>query len=114
MIVVLTCILGSYFFFLMILLAGWWKMKSQPAATGSPSRKITVVVAMRNEARAIPELLDSLLRQDHPDFEIVLIDDHSSDNTRDVVQQYKTNHPEAGKKIRLLRNHGTGKKAALT
>jgi poly-beta-1,6-N-acetyl-D-glucosamine synthase len=115
MTLILTCILGSYFFFLIVLMIGWWRMRgrvSQPST--STTHKISIVVAMRNEASSIPALLNSLLSQDHPSFEIILVDDHSSDNTRDVIQHYKKETLGASAKITLIRNHGTGKKAALT
>lgn len=115
MILILTCILGSYFFFLAVLLFGWLRMKSQKATPStSIKHKISVVVAMRNEASAIPNLLSSLINQDHPSYEIILVDDHSSDNTKEVVQLFKRDNPENAGLIRLMKNHGTGKKAALT
>ncbi len=115
MILILTIILGSYFFFLLVLLAGWWRMRKQTAReTIAPEHPISVVVAMRNEATALPTLLESLSNQDHKRYEIILVDDHSSDNTREVINQYKNKNPDKAGKIKLLRNHGTGKKAALT
>lgn len=115
MILILTCILGSYFFFLVVLLFGWWRMRSH--SEQQPQQEphtISVIVAMRNEAASIPALLTNLLSQDYPNYEIILVDDHSSDNTNEVVQYFKSNDPEHAGKIKLIRNHGTGKKAALT
>lgn len=114
MILILTCILGSYFLFLIVLLFGWWRMRSQKAPAAVENQKISVVVAMRNEASAIQDLLKSLLKQDYTNYEIILVDDHSSDNTKEVIQTFKRDNPEGAGKIRLMRNHGTGKKAALT
>lgn len=42
---------------------------------------VTVVVPARNEARNIPTLLSSLLASDYPDFEVVVVDDQSTDGT---------------------------------
>jgi biofilm PGA synthesis N-glycosyltransferase PgaC len=115
MILILTCILGSYFFFLAVLLVGWWRMRGQkPTTPVAINHKISVVVAMRNEASAIPALLASLVKQEYPSYEIILVDDHSSDNTKEIVQLFKRDNPTSAGLIRLMKNHGTGKKAALT
>ncbi len=115
MILILTCILGSYFFFLVVLLFGWWRMRNQKSRTATAANhKISVVVAMRNEASTVSALLSALLDQDYSNYEVILVDDHSSDSTREAIHLYKKNNPERAGTIRLIRNHGTGKKAALT
>ena len=49
---------------------------------------VSVVVASRNYGRYIREALDSALRQTLTDFEIVIIDDGSTDGTEAVVRPY--------------------------
>lgn len=51
--------------------------------TGTP--RVSVLVPARNEARRIEPCLRSLLAQDYPDFELIVLDDHSTDNTAAVV-----------------------------
>src|SRR3989442_8693796 len=48
---------------------------------------VSVVTTVRNEARNIAALLDSLVVQE-PDLEVIVVDSHSEDATRDVVKQY--------------------------
>lgn len=52
-----------------------------------PRRRATVsvVVAARNEEEELPATLDALLAQDLPDLEIVVVEDGSTDRTREVV-----------------------------
>jgi biofilm PGA synthesis N-glycosyltransferase PgaC len=115
MILILTCILGSYFFFLVVLLFGWWRMRSRQAPTPvAANHKISVVVAMRNESASIQNLLTGLLDQEYANYEIILVDDHSSDNTIELIQLFKKDKSDRAGKISFIRNHGTGKKAALT
>src|SRR5262245_62175246 len=45
---------------------------------------ITAIVCAYNEARIVPACLDSLLAQSRPAYEIILIDNASSDGTGDV------------------------------
>lgn len=43
--------------------------------------KVSIIVPARNESRIVAQALQSLLGQDYPNFEIILIDDHSEDDT---------------------------------
>lgn len=47
--------------------------------------KVSVLIPARNEEASIGKLLRSLEQQDYPDFEAIVCDDHSSDNTDEVV-----------------------------
>lgn len=55
-------------------------------SAGVPS--VSIVVPAYNHARHLPQALDSLLSQDHPDLEIIVLDDGSTDATPDVLQGY--------------------------
>lgn len=55
--------------------------------------KVTVIVASYNNARFLPACLDSLLSQTFPDFEVLVIDDRSTDNSLEICQQYSKRDP---------------------
>ena len=50
--------------------------------------KISILIPTYNYARYLPEALDSILRQDRGDFEVIISDDASSDNTAEIVAPY--------------------------
>jgi len=50
--------------------------------------KLSVVVSIFNAERYIQESLDSVLNQPYKDFELILIDDGSTDNTQKILQPY--------------------------
>jgi glycosyltransferase involved in cell wall biosynthesis len=50
--------------------------------------KVSVMIPTFNQERLIAGSIESALRQDYPNLEIVVSDDCSSDNTCDVVKQY--------------------------
>lgn len=47
--------------------------------------KVSVLIPARNEEAVLGLLLESLEKQDYPDFEVVVCDDHSSDNTEEIL-----------------------------
>lgn len=49
---------------------------------------VSVIVPTYNRAHLLPECLDSILSQSFRDFEIVVIDDGSTDNTKALVNSY--------------------------
>ena len=61
---------------------------------------ISVIVPVHNAKETLPRLLDSLSKQTHDDFEIIVVDDCSTDGTSEIIKDYKCNM------IHLTRNHG--------
>jgi glycosyltransferase involved in cell wall biosynthesis len=55
--------------------------------------RLSVVVPARDEAAAIGRAVTSLLVQDYPDFEIVAVDDRSSDATGEVLRGLAAGDP---------------------
>jgi len=55
--------------------------------------EIAIIVATYNGEKFIGEQLDSILRNSFTDFEIYVCDDGSSDDTKQVVAEYMTAHP---------------------
>jgi len=74
----------------------------------SPSAKtpaISVVIATYNRAGLIQETIDSVLRQTFRDFELLVVDDGSTDNTKELLKPY-------GDQLRYLRQENRGASAA--
>lgn len=59
---------------------------SRPALAMFP--KVTIVTPTYNRADLIAETIESILAQDYPNFEYIIIDDGSTDNTAEVVARY--------------------------
>ncbi len=49
---------------------------------------ISVVIPARNEETKIGRLLESLAKQDYPHFEVVVVNDRSTDRTGDIIADY--------------------------
>src|SRR4051812_16247924 len=55
--------------------------------------RVSLIIAARDEARNIEAALNSLLGQDYPDYEVIVIDDRSSDATPQVLARAQVRHP---------------------
>lgn len=56
-----------------------------PSPTSEPLPRVSVVIAARNEELDLPATLDGLLVQDYPNLEILVVEDHSTDRTGEVI-----------------------------
>jgi hypothetical protein len=54
---------------------------------GEGAASLSVVVAARDEEPRIASFLESVLAQDHPDFEILVVDDRSCDDTAQAAEK---------------------------
>ena len=50
-----------------------------------------MIVCAKNEAENLKNFLPSILNQEYQDFEVVLINDASSDETLDVMESFEKN-----------------------
>lgn len=88
----------------------------------APAQKITskripvsVIVCAKNEAENVAKFIPILADQNYPDYEIVLIDDASSDDTLEIFEAFEKQYPN----IRLVKVQNNeafwgNKKFALT
>ncbi len=69
-------------------------VNSTPGYTDVTSPRVSSVVTLYNYAGVVGETLDSLAASVGVDHEIIVIDDHSSDDGRDVVEGFMQSHPD--------------------
>lgn len=65
--------------------------------------RVSIVCPFWNSARFLEEAIDSVLLQSFKDWELLLVNDGSSDGSREIVQRYTEFYPE---RIRLLEHEG--------
>ena len=66
---------------------------------------ISVVIPAYNAGRFIRRTIDSVLAQTYTDYEIIVVDDGSTDNTAEIVKSY-------GSKVRYIYQQNAGDGAA--
>lgn len=55
--------------------------------------KVSIIVPVYNHVRYLRQRLDSILNQTYKDFELIILDDASTDNSREIIQEYVINNP---------------------
>ncbi len=58
-----------------------------------PTPTISVATPNYNHGMYLPDMIESCLSQDYEDWELVIVDDASTDNSIEVVSHYASRHP---------------------
>jgi len=61
---------------------------------------VSIILVIKNEAKQIHKCIETLLNQSHKDFEIIVLDDQSTDNTINIIKSFKS------PKIKLFNTKG--------
>jgi chlorobactene glucosyltransferase len=98
-----SIILLSLLVFLGIVLKNLGDLPRLPFVSGGGSfaPKVSLLVPARNEELNIEACVSSLLAQRYPDFEVIVLDDHSSDGTLDALRRIAAT--PSGARLRILR-----------
>jgi glycosyltransferase involved in cell wall biosynthesis len=67
---------------------------------------VSVIIPNYNHAAFLRERIESVLAQDFKDFEIILLDDCSTDGSRDILQHY-AHHPKCSHVVTNEQNSGS-------
>lgn len=63
--------------------------------------RVSVIVTALNEERSIEEALRSVLAQEYPDFEVIVVNDRSTDATGAILDRMAAGQP----RLRVIHNH---------
>ncbi len=55
--------------------------------------KVSVIIPNYNHARYLKQRIDSVLNQSYTDFELIILDDNSTDNSRAIIDEYVKETP---------------------
>ena len=79
-----------------------------PVFHSGPDPLVSVIVPGYNESKVVGSCIESILASDYPNFEIILVDDGSSDDTLAVMKTF-----EADQRVRVIGKRNGGKASAL-
>jgi len=120
----ITCIVLAFFalaiavqmmYYLIVYLRVVWRGEEQntPPVNGMPP--VSVIICARNEEDKLVLNLTSVLEQDYPSYEVVVVNDCSEDNTEQVLTEFKQKYPHL--RSTVIRKGGSfrnGRKFAVT
>ena len=96
---IISLMAGIFFTWIYLLLSMIKSIKQSPRLERIKNIKntlprVSIILPARNEERYIRRCIDSLIKQDYPDFEIVLVNDESSDKTLEIMNEYQNSYPD--------------------
>jgi glycosyltransferase involved in cell wall biosynthesis len=110
--IICLSVLGIQLIYLILFLIAFSKKRK-----GSPQepRPVSVIVCAHDEEENLKELVPLLLQQEHPQFEVIVVEDRCNDGTFDYLLQATKEH-ERLKMVRVVDKpeHINGKKFGLT
>jgi len=62
--------------------------------TSKTNPKVSIILPARNEEEFIGKCLDSLVKQNYENYEIIVIDDSSEDKTGEIISEYAKKYPK--------------------
>ncbi len=69
---------------------------SPQARSASQAPAVSICIPARNEERNIRACVEAALDQTYPNFEVLVVDDQSTDSTLKILEELKTRHPSLG------------------
>ncbi len=92
---ILFCIFAAatvvqLFYYLYFYLSVYLK---EPKDGKKNNQPVSVIICARNEAENLKNFLPSVLEQDYPDFEVIVVNDCSEDNSYDILADYLKKFP---------------------
>lgn len=84
-------------------------------STQSILRPVSVIICAKNEEQYLIKNLPLVLKQDYPEYEVIVVDDYSQDDSKIVLEDYQRKYPH----LRIIsvkeeRPNKIGKKFPLT
>ena len=63
---------------------------------------VSIIVPSYNHAQFLEERIESILNQDFDNFEVILLDDLSSDNSAEILKKYQMEHMEKNIMLKMV------------
>jgi cellulose synthase/poly-beta-1,6-N-acetylglucosamine synthase-like glycosyltransferase len=103
---------GVQLLYLFVFLIAFTRRRAKGSEAAPP---VSIVVCAHDEVENLKELVPQLLAQDYPEFEVIIVNDRSNDNTFDYLREETEHHP----RLRMVNVKNTpervnGKKYGIT
>lgn len=86
----------------------------KPSENNKNKEAVSVIICARDEGENLQKFLPGILEQDYPDFEVIVVNDRSEDNTEDILFSFKKQYNNLyTTRIKELHTGKRGKKLAI-
>ncbi|MCU0460982.1 MAG: glycosyltransferase [Bacteroidales bacterium] len=85
----LSAAIQLFYYLYFYLVPGIYK---HPETTGT-KKPVSIIICARNESENLRDFLPAVLEQDYPDYEVIVVNDCSEDNSYDVLGTYLQKYP---------------------
>ena len=89
------------------------KNLSSQMIVSSPLPSVSIIFSALNEESVLENVINALLKLDYPQFEIIVVNDRSTDNTRNILEKFEHEIRFQAKHIDYLPKGWLGKNYAL-
>jgi glycosyltransferase involved in cell wall biosynthesis len=74
--------------------------------------KISVIIPVYNGEKTLKQCLDSVLNQNYKNYEVIVVDNNSTDRTKEIIKEFQKKEKGKNKKIKYLFESKQGRGAA--
>jgi cellulose synthase/poly-beta-1,6-N-acetylglucosamine synthase-like glycosyltransferase len=96
---------------IVLLYAAWKRKRSESSELTFDTPFVSIIIPAFNEEEVIADSLNSLLALDYPNYEVVMVDDGSTDNTVTIARRIKADSQAAN--LTIITQTNSGKASAL-
>ncbi len=115
LVIFLLAVTIQLLYYLVVYLRVVWHKEKQPVDGTNETPPVSVIICARNEEENLAANLVSVLEQDYPSFEVIVVNDCSEDDTEQVLAGFKQQYPHLRSTfIRMTGSFRNGKKFAAT
>jgi glycosyltransferase involved in cell wall biosynthesis len=99
-----------YYYLFIFRKIGLKQRKEIPEHTEEP---ISVIICIKDESVNLSKILPMILEQDYPEYEVIVVNDNSSDDSEDVLKLAQTQYPHLQIRNLIANNSIHGKSVVL-
>ncbi len=93
-------VLGALYFFLLAAFNILWLRLSSRKPKRKSGELVSVLIPVRNEEKNVASCLDSLVNQSYDNYEIIVLDDRSTDRSWEILTEYSSRYPGLVRAVR--------------
>ncbi|MDR1581779.1 MAG: glycosyltransferase [Prevotellaceae bacterium] len=109
-VIFVSFLLQLYYYLFIFYKIGLKRLEKTPEHIDKP---ISVILCIKNESKDLSKILPLILEQNYPEYEVIVVNDNSTDDSKNVLKLAQTKYPRLQIRNLLLNNNFRGKSVVL-